>query len=167
MFHIPSLKTCENWYTWILNPLSRIYMGLTSKTTYIEMCSKIQILLEFSLMWIRLTCLLAFHMPWDRSNSTFHYPIEDLYKEPFGYVEGMRNWEKENYSPLLPKLVLESASPLSLGSLLCSSQAYLLLVSLLSRDRGLKWWMPKWGTQFLLFADVPTENVSIVIFVLY
>ena len=27
------------------------------------MCAKGQIVLEFSLMWIRVTCLLAFHMP--------------------------------------------------------------------------------------------------------
>ena len=35
-----------------LNPLSRIYVGLTSKTVYMGMCAKIQIILEFSLMWI-------------------------------------------------------------------------------------------------------------------
>ena len=52
---------------------------------------KIQILLEFSLTWIRFTWLLAFHMPWDHSDSTFHYPIEELYKEPFGYIDGI--WE--------------------------------------------------------------------------
>ena len=74
------------------------------------MCAKGQILLEFSLMWIRLTCLLAFPMPWDHSDSTFHCPIEELYKEPFGYIEGRRNWEQQNYSPLLSELVLESAS---------------------------------------------------------
>ena len=33
-------------------------------------------------------------------------------------------------------------------------------MSLLSRDGGLKWWRPKWGIQFLWFADVPTEVVS-------
>ena len=66
--------------------------------------------------------------------------------------------ELENYSPLFLELVLESASPLSLGALLCSSQAYLLLVSLLSRDGGLKW-----GTWFLRFVDVPKEVVFIVI----
>ena len=35
---------------------------------------------EFSLMWIWVTCLLAFHMPWNRLDLTFHYPIEALYK---------------------------------------------------------------------------------------
>ena len=71
-----------------LIPFSHIYVDLTLKTTYIEMCAKGQIILEFSLMWIRVTCLLAFHMPWDGPDSTFHYPIEELYKEPFGYIEG-------------------------------------------------------------------------------
>ena len=56
---------------------------------------KIQIILEFSLMWIWLTCLLAFHMPWDRSDSTFHYLIDELYKEPFGYIEGIGGIESK------------------------------------------------------------------------
>ena len=110
MFPISSLKTCKNYHTWLLNPFSRIYAGLTPKTAYIGMCAKCQILLEFSLMWIRLTCLLAFHMPWDCLDSTLHYPIEELYKEPFGYIEGRGIEEQENYSPLLPELILESAS---------------------------------------------------------
>ena len=92
-------------------PLSRIYTGLTSKPTYIGMCTKIQILLEFSLTWIWLTWLLAFPMPWDRSNLTYHYPFEKLYKELFEYIEGIwENWEQRNYSPLLSELVLESTS---------------------------------------------------------
>ena len=56
----------------------------------------IQIPLEFSLTWIRLIRLLAFHMPWDRSDLTLHCPIEELYKEPFGYIEAyMRIESKE------------------------------------------------------------------------
>ena len=43
--------------------LSHIYMDMTLKPAYIGMCAKGQIVLEFSLMWIRVTCLLAFHMP--------------------------------------------------------------------------------------------------------
>ena len=42
-----------------------------------------------------------------------------------------------------------------------------LLVRLLSRDGGLKWWRPRWRTQFLRFADVSTEVVTIVIYDLY
>ena len=79
-----------------------MYADMTLKPTYIGMCAKGQIVLDFSLMWIRVTCLLAFHMPWDRSDLTFHYPIETLYKELFGYIEGRGIEEQENYSPLLP-----------------------------------------------------------------
>ena len=110
MFPRSSLKTCNNFHTQLLIPFSCIYVGLTLKTVYIGMCAKCQMILEFSFMWIWITCLLAFHMPWYRSDSTFHYPIEELYKEPFGYIKGMGNWEQENYSPLFPELVLESAS---------------------------------------------------------
>ena len=95
MFPRPSLKTCENCYTQLLNPLSCIYAGLTSKTAYIGMCTKIQILLEFSLTWIWLTCLLAFHMPWDRSDSTFHYPFEKLYKEIYGTLKAYERIESK------------------------------------------------------------------------
>ena len=38
--------------------------------------------LERSLTWIRLIWLLAFHMPWYRTDLTFQYPFEKLYKEP-------------------------------------------------------------------------------------
>ena len=49
-------------------------------------------------------------MPLYHSDLTFHYPIEKLYKEPFGYIEGGGIEEQENYSPLLPELILKSAS---------------------------------------------------------
>ena len=42
----------------------------------------IQILLEFSLTWIWLIWLLAFHMPWDRSDSTLHYPLWSYIRNP-------------------------------------------------------------------------------------
>ena len=92
MFPRSSLKTCRIWYTRLLNPFSRIYADLTFKP--VGMCAKGQIVLEFSLMWIRITCLLAFHVPWDRSDLIFHYPIDELYKEPFGYIKGI--WEIES-----------------------------------------------------------------------
>ena len=109
MFPRSSLKTCI-CYTRLLNLFSHIYADMTLKPAYIGMCAKCQIVLEFSLMWIRVTCLLAFHMPWDHSDLTFHYPIEALYKEPFGYIDGGGIKEQENYSPLLSKLILEFAS---------------------------------------------------------
>ena len=142
-------------------PFSRIYADITLKPAYIGMCAKGQIILEFSLMWIRVTCLLAFHMPWDRSDLTFHYPIEALYKEPFGYIERRGIEEQENYSPLLLELILESAS-------LCLLEQFVffpslpLFVSFLLRDRGLRWWRPRWRTQFLGFVDVLIEVVTCV-----
>ena len=36
--------------------------------------------------------------------------MEELYKEPFGYIEGGGIEDQENYSPLLPELILESTS---------------------------------------------------------
>ena len=50
-------------------------------------------------MWIRVTCLLAFHMPRYHLDLTFHYPIEALYKEPFGYIEMRRIEEQETNNP--------------------------------------------------------------------
>ena len=110
MVPISSLKTCIIFHSWLLNIFSCIYTDMTLKPVYIGMCAKGQIVLEFSLMWIQVTCLLAFCMPWDHSDLTFHYPIEALYKDPFGYIERRGIEEHENYSPLLPELILESAS---------------------------------------------------------
>src|SRR5713226_5218523 len=104
-------------------------------------------------------------MPRDCSDLTFHYPIEALYKEPFGYIERGGIEEQENYSPLLPKLILESTSLCPLVHFVLFP-SFPLLVSLLSRDGGLKWWRPRWRTQFLQFVDVPTEVVTIVISIL-
>ena len=126
IFPISSLKTCIIFHTRLLNLFSHIYADMTLKPTYIRMCAKGQIVLEFSLMWIQITCLLAFHMPWDHSNLTFHYPIKALYKEPFGYIERGGIEEQENYIPLLSELILEFASLCPLSTL-CSSQAFLFL----------------------------------------
>ena len=41
---------------------------------------------------------------------TFHYPIKELYKEPFGYIEKGGIEVQENYSPLVLELILEFAS---------------------------------------------------------
>ena len=71
----------------LLIPFLRIYADSTLKPVYIGMCGKGQMILEFSLMWIQVICLLSFHMLQYRFYLTFHYPIEALYKEPFGYIE--------------------------------------------------------------------------------
>ena len=88
MFPRSSLKTPVICCTWLLIPFLCIYMDITLKPVYIGMCTKGQRFLEFSLIWIQVTYLLAFHMPWDCSDLTFLYPIEALYKEPFWYIEG-------------------------------------------------------------------------------
>ena len=69
-----------------------IYVAFSPITTYIHEYSLyscvhrdvyiIQNPLERSLTWIWLIWLLAFHMPWDRTDLTFQYPFEKLYKEP-------------------------------------------------------------------------------------
>ena len=145
MFSWSSLKTCLNCYMRLLNPFSHIYIGLTPKTAYIGMCAEGQIILEFSLTWIQITCLLAFHMPWYCLDSTLHFPIEELYKEPFGYIEEYGRIESKETIVYCCWTYALVCIPLSLGALWCSSQAFLLLVSLLSRDGGLRWWRPKWG----------------------
>ena len=111
-------------------------------------------------MWIWITCLLAFHMPWDLLELTFHYPIEALYKEPFGYIKEEELKSKKTIVHCCRSLlVLESASLCPLEHFVFFA-SFPFLVSFLSRDGGLRWWR----TQFLRFADVPTEVVTCVIF---
>ena len=66
----------------------------------------VQILLEFSLTWIRLIWLLAFHMPWDRSNLTLHYPLWSYIRNPLVHWRHIERLKQRNYSPLLPELHL-------------------------------------------------------------
>ena len=112
------------------------------------------------LIWIRRSWLLAFHMPWDRSDLTLHYPFGVLYKEPLGYIE-----EQGNYSPLLPQLCLYlSLHPFVPLEHFLFFPRFPFLVSLLSRDGGLRWWRTRWRARFLRFVDVPTKVVTYVIF---
>ena len=118
----------------------------------------------FFLGWVWISWLLAFHMPWDSSDLTLHYTFGVLYKEPLRYIEERGIHEQGNYIPLCLLLAYTWVYiPLSLWITLCSSQDFLCLVSLLSRDRRLRWWRPKWRTRFLWFIDVPTEVVTLVI----
>ena len=126
MFPRSSLKTHVIFYTWLLNPFLRIHADITLKPVYIRMCAKGQIFLEFSLLWIRVTCLLSFHIPQDRSDLTFHYPIEALYKEPFGYIEEEELKRKKTIVHCCRSLYL-SLHPFVPWSTLCSSQACLCL----------------------------------------
>ena len=149
MFPRSSLKTLIICCTRLLIPFSRIYADITPKPAYIGMCAKGQIFLEFSLMWIRVTCLLAFHMPRDRWYLTFHYPDESLYKEPFGYIEGGELKRKKTIVQCCRSLLILESAFLCLLENLVFFPSFPFLVSLLSRDGGLRWWRPRWRTQFL------------------
>ena len=102
-FYVPNIipKNMHYLLYMTFKPILVYICGFDPQTHIHQDVCKRPIVLDFSLMWIWVTCLLAFHMPWDRSNLTFHYPIEALYKEPFGYIERRRIEEQENYSPLL------------------------------------------------------------------
>ena len=137
MFPRSSLKTPVIFHTWLLNPFSHIYTDITLKPVYINMCTKGQIFLEFFLMWIQVTCLLAFHMPRDFLDLTFHYPIEALYKEPFGYIEEEELKRKKIIVHCCRSLlILESASLYPLEHFVFFP-SFPFLVSFLSRDGGL------------------------------
>ena len=148
-----------------------MYTGLRVKSAYIRekelgMCAKGQIILEFSLMWIWVTCTLKSICLDITQIQPSITPLKSYIRNPLDTLKRGGIEEQENYSPLFPKLILEYAS-------ICPLEHFLffpslpLLVSLLSRDGGLKWWRPRWRTQFLQFADVPREVVTIVIYVLY
>ena len=115
------------------------------------------------LIWVRITWNMAFGIPWECLDLTLHYPIGVLYKEPLGYIEEEEMKSKRTivhcYRSLL---VLESASLCPLEHFLLFP-IFTLLTSFLSRDGGLRWWRPRWGTQFLWFAEVPTKVVTYVI----
>ena len=70
------------------------------------------------LIWVRRSWLLAFQMPWERSDSTLHYPFGVLYKEPLGYIEEEELKRKETIVHCcLSFLILESASLCPFGAL--------------------------------------------------
>ena len=89
-------------------------------------------------------------------------PLKHYIRSPFDTLKGEELKSRKTIVHCCQSLYL-SLHPFVPWSTLCSSQAYPLLVSLLSRDGGLKWWR----TQFLRFADVSTEVVTIVISDLY
>ena len=63
MFPISSLKTPIIYCTRLVIPFLRTYADIDIKPVYIRMCAKGQMILEFYLMWIQVTCLLTFHIP--------------------------------------------------------------------------------------------------------
>ena len=122
-----------------------IYASFSLITTYIRGYSLysrvhqdvyiIQNLLECSLTWIQLIWLLAFHMPRDRTDSTFQYPFERYIRNPLVHWKHKRELRETKLYSIVSGTYAWVCIPLSLGALLCSSQSFLLLVSLLS-----EWW---------------------------
>ena len=66
----------------VFSPITAYICGYDPYSRVHQDVCIIQILLEFSLTWIWLIWLLAFHMPWDRSDSTLHYPLWSYIRNP-------------------------------------------------------------------------------------
>ena len=70
------------------------------------------------LIWVRITWLLAFQMPWECSDLTLHFPFGVLYKEPLGYIEEEELKRKETIVHCcLSFIILDSASLCPFGAL--------------------------------------------------
>ena len=75
-------------YRWLLKQYSCVYTTYWPQTrVHRDVCKMTNIFGVF-LIWVRITWLLAFQIPWERSNSTLHYLFGLIYKEPLGYIEG-------------------------------------------------------------------------------
>ena len=143
MFPRSSLKTCLICYTWIFKPVLTYICGFDPQThVHRDVCKRPNIFVVF-LDVDSSHYLLDFHIPWDCSDLTFHYPSEALYKKPFGYIEGGELKSKKTIVHCCHSLIiLESASIYPLEHFVFFP-SFPLLVSLLSRDGGLNLWFPK------------------------
>ena len=142
------------------NPfLSYIYVNIDLKPTYIGMYACVQRFFEFSLMCVRTTYLLDFHMPRDRSDLTLHYPFGILHKEPIGYIEGEELKGKRTIVHCCRSLLILESTSLCPLEHLGFFPSFPFIVILLLRDGGLR----LWRTQFLRFTDVLTKVVIHVI----
>ena len=122
MFQVHPLKTaCLLLYATFKPILTCTHDFWPQTHVHRDMCIS-QNIFGFFLIGFRRSWLLAFHIPWDRSDSTLHYLVGVLYKEPLGYIERGGIEEKRNYSPLLPQFAYTWVYiPLSLCSTLCYS----------------------------------------------
>ena len=123
MFPRPSLKTCENCYTWLLTlyhvytwvwPLKPHTLGCVQKSKSFwsfpwhgsdSLVSCPSICLEIAQIWPFIT------------------PLKIYIRKPLDTLKAWENWEQRNYSPLLSELVLESAS-------LCPLEHFCILTKL-------------------------------------
>ena len=100
-------------------------------------------------------------MPQYRVYLTLHYPFGLLYKEPLGYIEEEElNSKKTIVVIACLYLILHPFVPLEHFVFFAS---FPFLVIFLSRDRGFRWWRPRWRTWFLRFAEMPMEVVTCII----
>ena len=140
MLPISSLKGIIIFHTQLWNPFLRIHTDITLKHAYIGMCAKGQIFLELSLMWIWVTCLLAFiclkiARIWPSVTPLKHYirnPLDILKREEL-------KSKKTIVHCFHSFLILEFASLYTLEHFVFFP-SFPLLVSLLLRYGGLKWW---------------------------
>ena len=110
------------------------------------------------LIWVQRSSLLAFHIPWDHSDLTLHYPFGVLYKEPLGYIEEKELKRKETIVHCcLSLLILGSAS-------LCPFGALCVLPKLaFSCELAIKRWrIEVVETPFIWFVDMPIEVVTLI-----
>ena len=126
MFPISSLKICLIWYTRLLNAFSRIYTDLTLKPAYIGMCTKGQMILEFSLMWIWVTCLLASICLEITPIWPSITPLKSYIRNPLDTLKGEELKSKKTIVHCCQSLYL-SLHPFVPWSTLCSSQVFLFL----------------------------------------
>ena len=110
----------------------------------------------FFLIWVQTTWLLAFQMPLECLDLTLHYPFGVLYKEPLGYIEEEELKSKETIVHCCLSWLYLSLHPFVPLEHFMFFPSFPFLVSLLSRDGGLRWWRPRWRTRLLQFIDVPT-----------
>ena len=147
-----------------------IYEAFSSITTYIRgysLDSRVH----------RDVCIIqnCWSIPWLGSDSYDSWPsicLEITRIRPFSItlkryirnhwdIESIReNWEYRNYSPLLPELYLSLHPFVPLEHCCVLPKIAFCWWACYRSDGGLRWWRPKWGIQFLRFADVPSEVVT-------
>ena len=90
-------------------------------------------------------------------------PLEWYIRNPLDTLKG-RSWrERKLYSIVSIDCIYLSLHPFVPLEHFVLFPSLHFLVSFLSRDGGLRWWMPTWRNRFLWFADVPIEVVTCVI----
>ena len=149
MFPISSLKTPVIFHMWILNPFSCIHVDITLKHVFIGMCAKGQIFWSFPwcgseslVSWISICLNIAWIWP----------SITPLKHYIRNHLDTLKREELKSKKTIVhcccSLLILEFASLCTLDHLVFFP-SFPFIMSLLSRDGGLRWWRPRWRTQFI------------------